>query len=156
MPGFLSTRATFMLDFVFVALFAILPLLAFSIRLAKHGHYEWHKRVQVTLAIVLLVTVGVFEIDLNYLTKDWRPLAEPSPSFASGWVDYGLWIHLLFAVPTPLVWIFVIVQALRKFPRPAAPNSHSPKHARWGWLASGLLTLTAITGWIFYYLAFVA
>jgi putative membrane protein len=156
MPGFLHTRGTFMLDFVFVAMFALLPVLAYSIRLAKQGHYEWHKRVQIALTATLLITVTIFEVDLNYITKDWRPLAEPSPYYARGWVDYSLWIHLAFAVPTPLLWIFVIVQALRKFPRPAAPNSYSQRHRRWAWLATVELAMTSATGWIFYYLAFVA
>ncbi len=156
MHGFLPTRATFMLDFVFVAMFAVLPVLAFSIRLVKRRRYELHKRIQITLAVVLLVAVTAFEIDLNYITKDWRPLAEPSPYFASGWVDYSLWIHLVFAVPTPLLWTFVIVQALRKFPRPVGPNEYSRRHARWAWLATTWMVLTAVTGWIFYYLAFVA
>jgi uncharacterized membrane protein YozB (DUF420 family) len=71
-------------------------------------------------------------------------------------VDYSLWIHLGFAVPTPLLWIFVIVQAWRKFPRPAAPNEYSRRHKRWAWLATGGLAATAVTGWTFYYLAFVA
>src|SRR6185503_14222037 len=152
MPGFLHTRATFMLDFVFVAMFALLPVLGYSIRLAKRGHYEWHKRMQITLAAVLLVTVTIFEVDLNYITKDWRPLAEPSPYFSSGLVQVSLWIHLAFAIPTPLIWIYVIVQAWRKFPRPPRPNEHSRAHKIGGWLAAFELTMTAVTGWIFYYL----
>lgn len=154
--GFLGTRATFMLDFVFLAMFAVLPILAFSIRLVKKGRYEWHKRIQITLAIVLLVAVAAFEIDLNFITKDWRPLAKPSPYYESGLVDKVLWIHLAFAVPTPLLWIVVIVQALRKFPKPAAPSEHSRQHTRWAWTASAGMALTAVTGWTFYYLAFVA
>lgn len=156
MNGFLPTRATFMLDFVFVAMFAVLPVLAFSIRLVKRRHYGWHKRLQIALALVLLVAVTAFEIDLNLITKDWRPLAEASPYYASRWVDWSLWIHLCFAVPTPLLWIAVIVQALRKFPDPPAPNHYSRRHARWGWAATIGMTMTAVTGWVFYYLAFVA
>ena len=154
--GFLPTRATFMLDFVFVAMFAVLPILMVSIGLVKRGKYEWHKWVQIALAIILLVAVVAFEIDLNFLTKNWRPLAEPSPYYANGGVNASLWVHLAFAVPTPFLWVAVIVQALRRFPKPAAPNAHSRQHARWAWLATAGMTLTAVTGWIFYYLAFVA
>jgi hypothetical protein len=50
----------------------------------------------------------------------------------------------------------VIVQALRKFPKPPQPGMHSSSHKFWGWLASIGMFLTAVTGWIFYYLAFVA
>jgi uncharacterized membrane protein YozB (DUF420 family) len=68
----------------------------------------------------------------------------------------ALIIHLCFAIPTLLLWIYVIVQALRKFPSPPVPSEHSGTHAKWAWLAAGGMFLTAITGGTFYYLAFVA
>ena len=146
-----------MLDFVFLAMFLILPVMAFSIFLAKYRRqFEWHKRIQLVLAAVLFVAVTAFEIDLNFVTKDWRPLAEPSPLYQSNVVDISLWIHLFFAVPTPLLWIFVIVQAVRRFPNPAAPSEYSRTHMFWAWLAAIGMTLTAATGWVFYWLAFVA
>lgn len=160
--GFLPTRGSWMLDFVFLAMFAIVPILTWSIWLVKYRRpgqdhkCEWHKRIQVTLALVLLVAVTAFEVDLNLITKDWRPLAEASPFYASRMVDYSLWIHLCFAVPTPLLWGFVIVQALRKFPSPARPCEYSPRHALWGKIAAIAMFLTAATGWLFYCLAFVS
>jgi uncharacterized membrane protein YozB (DUF420 family) len=160
--GFLPTRGSWMLDFVFVAMFAIVPVMAWSIYLVKYRRpeqeykCEWHKRIQLTLAGVLLVAVTAFEVDLNLITKDWRPLAEASPYYASKIVDYSLWIHLCFAVPTPLLWVFVIVQALRKMPRPAGPSAYSVRHAKWGRIAAVSMFMTAVTGWIFYWLAFVS
>ena len=53
-------------------------------------------------------------------------------------------------------WTYVIVAALRKFPAPPAPSPHSHGHRRWGWLAAVGMMLTATTGWLFYWLAFVA
>lgn len=162
MHGFLPTRGSWMLDFVFVAMFAIVPVLGWSIWLVKYRRpdqgykCQWHKRTQLTLAAVLLVAVTAFEIDLNLVTKDWRPLAEPSPYYASGIVSYSLWIHLCFAVPTPLLWIFVIVQALRKFPQPPAACPYSRQHLLWGRVAAFAMLMTAVTGWVFYWLAFVA
>jgi uncharacterized membrane protein YozB (DUF420 family) len=159
--GFLPTRGSWMLDFVFVAMFCIIPVLAWSICLVRFRRAEethkcqWHKRIQLTLAVVLLIAVTAFEVDLNLITKDWRPLAEASPYYASRIVDYSLWIHLSFAVPTPLLWIFVIVQALRRFPNPAAPCEYSSRHKMWGRIAAAAMLMTAITGWIFYWLAFV-
>jgi cytochrome b subunit of formate dehydrogenase len=67
-----------------------------------------------------------------------------------------LWVHLFFAIPTAVLWIFVIVQALRKFDDPPLPNAYSAQHKFWGWIAAIEMTLTAVTGWAFYYLAFVA
>jgi putative membrane protein len=155
--GFLPSRGSFMLDVVFLAMFAVLPVLAYSIYLVKQRRaYALHKRIQITLAAVLLVTVTAFEVDLNFVTKDWRPLAEPSRFYDAGWVDRCLWVHLAFAVPTPLLWVFVIVQGLRYFPNPPQPNAYSRRHARWAWLATVSMFFTAVTGWLFYWMAFVA
>ena len=50
----------------------------------------------------------------------------------------------------------MIIQALRKFPSPPKPGPHSAAHKRWAWLATIAMVGTAVTGWAFYYLAFVA
>lgn len=148
-----------MLDFVCVALIGVLPLLALGISLARFGRqYQWHKWVQLILAVVLLLTVLAFEIDVRFIT-DWEKLAEPSPYFEAGtWntVWYSLLFHLCFAIPTLLLWIYVVVQAMRKFPSPAAPSSHSGAHRLWARVAAGGMGMTAVTGWLFYWLAFVA
>lgn len=153
--GFLGTRASIMLDVVFVAMFAVLPILAWSIWLVKARRaYALHKRVQLLLATVLLIAVTLFEVDLRMLTY-WRERAEASPYYTT-LVFPSLYIHLLFAVPTALIWTFVVVQALRKIPSPPTPSPYSPRHKLWGWIAVIEMAGTAVTGWIFYYLAFVA
>lgn len=157
--GFLGTRGSLMIDFVFLAMFAVLPILGFSIYLAKVKRaYQLHKWIQIVLAVVLLIAVVAFEVDMRFFT-DWEKLAEPSPHFKKGeWclVWQSLAVHLAFAIPTPLLWIVVIVRAMRNFANPPVPNSHSHAHRKLGWLATIGMTLTAITGWIFYWLAFVA
>jgi uncharacterized membrane protein YozB (DUF420 family) len=155
--GFLGTRASFMLDFVFVAMFGILLVLGVSIYLVKFQRkYELHKRIQIILGIVLLATVGAFEVDMRLFT-DWEELAKPSRFYKAGTWD-GVWtslaIHLLFAIPTPFLWAYVIVQAVRKFPNPAQPGSYSSTHILWGKLAALGMLLTAVTGWVFYVIAF--
>lgn len=158
--GFLGTRGSLMLDVVFLAMFAVLPLLALSIYLVKQKKYAQHKLINLVLGIVLLIAVLAFEIDMRFFTE-WEELAKDSPYFdpQHKWTSIAglsLIIHLCFAVPTPLLWIYVIVQALRKFPSPPQPGEHSHAHSKWAWLAVGGMLMTAITGGIFYYLAFVA
>jgi putative membrane protein len=158
--GFLGTRASLMLDVVFLAMFAIVPLLAISIYLVKvKRKFTLHKRLQLGMAAVLLVTVLAFEIDIR--VHGWEERAEPSPYFDPAAkftcpAGIGLVIHLLFAIPTLLLWVYVVVQALRKFARPPAPGPHSRWHARTGWAAAIGMTGTAVTGWAFYWLAFTA
>lgn len=158
--GFLGTRGSLMLDVVFLAMFLIVPAMGVSIYLVKFRRkFDLHKKVQLTLGTVLLVAVVAFEIDMQLLTE-WELRAEPSPYFtaAAKWscpVGISLLVHLFFAVPTGVLWVFVIVQALRKFPKPAAPNEYSAKHIFWARLAAFEMLMTAVTGWVFYVLAFV-
>ena len=48
-------------------------------------------------------------------------------------VRYVLWIHLVFAVTSPILWAVTIVLALRRMPKPPAPSDHSPLHHKLGW-----------------------
>ena len=154
--GFLGTRGSLMLDVVFLAMFAVVPLLGWSITLAKRGKFAQHKRMQLVLAVVLLVAVAVFELEMRLV--GWQERAAASPYWTSeAWDDpvhYSLMIHLFFAIPTAFLWLFVVVRALRSFPKPAAPNEHSPSHRFWAPIASFEMLMTAITGWVFYWLAF--
>lgn len=157
--GFLGTRGSIMLDIVFLAMFAVVPLMLFNIWLvSKRRAYDLHKKLQILLGVLLLIAVVAFEVDVRFFT-DWEERAAPSPYYQpEGWspVWISLVIHLAFAIPTLFLWIFVMVQALRLFPNPAAPSSHSRAHRLWARLAAGGMTGTAITGWIYYGLAFVA
>jgi len=158
--GFLGGRASLMLDVVFLTMFVVVPVLAASVYLVKYRRqFQLHKALQLLMASVLLAAVLLFEIDMRL--NGWEQRADPSPYFdpAHKWtcpVGISLIVHLSFAVPTLLLWIYVVVQALRKFSRAPQPGSHSRSHARTGWLAAGGMTMTAVTGWIFYWLAFVA
>ena len=158
--GFLGSRGSLMLDVVAVAMLAIVPLLALSVYRVKFGRqYALHKKLQLAMAAVLLVAVLLFELDIRM--NGWVERAVGSPYFdlQNKWscpAGIGLIVHLCFAVPTLLLWILVVVQALRKFSRPPQPGPHSRWHARFGMTAAIGMQMTAVTGWVFYWLAFVA
>lgn len=157
--GFLGTRASFMLDVVFLAMFAVVPVLAYSVWLVKvRKDYQLHKRIQLALGAVLLVTVTAFEVDVR--VNGWKHRAESSPYFGStgspGLVYPVLYVHLCFAVSTTLLWALVIVRAWRNFPSPPVPSQHSDWHRRWAKVAAWDMLATSLTGWTFYWLAFVA
>ena len=152
--GFLPFRGSLMLDIVALAMVAIIPALGWSVYLVKYRRqYVWHKRLQLVLAGALLITVLIFETDMRL--NGWQQRARPSPFFDT-WVFPSLYVHLVFAVSTALLWIWVTVDALRKFENPPAPGAHSKRHVRWGQLAAIDMLCTAVTGWLFYWLAFVA
>lgn len=161
--GFLGYNASFMLDVVVCALAAIVPTLLFSIYLVKFKrNYLWHRNLQVTLGVVLLFTVGAFEIDLQWVHGGWEEIVKKarseewmnSPQFTQA--RNVLWVHLVFAISTPVLWATTIVLALRRFPSPPVPGAHSGMHKKLGWASAIDITLTSVTGLIFYYLAFIA
>jgi uncharacterized membrane protein YozB (DUF420 family) len=160
LSGFLPGRASFMLDVVVVTMFFVLLALGWSVYAVKFRKmYRSHKVVQIALSSSLLPVLLVFETDVHYLSN-WMERADPSPYFdastRSGPVVYALWIHLFFAITTFLLWSLLLLRALNRFPNPPRPNEHSREHARWGKIAAIDMLLTTLTGWIFYWLAFVA
>jgi uncharacterized membrane protein YozB (DUF420 family) len=157
--GILGTRGSLMLDLVLLAMFAVVPVMAWSMwQVRAYKRYELHRRVQVGLGFVLGLTIIAFAVDMRL--HGWRARAEPSRFWRDGAlndaIDVSLVLHLACAVPTAFLWVFVIVQALRHFDRPTQPNAYSPRHRFWARLAAVEMVLTAVTGWGFYYLAFVA
>ena len=160
--GFLGTRASFGMDAVLVGLIALLPVLAWSIALVRRGNHAAHKRLQLVIAAALLAAIVVFEIDVR-LISDWKVRAAGGPPWGAernAWWPTGvlaaLGIHLVFAVSTTVLWVWVIWEALTRFPTPPAPGTHGPRHRVMARLAAADLVLTALTGSIFYWLAFVA
>ncbi len=145
-----------MLDVVFMATFVVLLAMSASIYLVKvRRNFRLHSRIQLALFVILVITVAAFEIELQFFTN-WRELAGPSPFYASGWVDRVLAVHLCFSIPTPILWLVTVVLGLRWFGWNARPNRNSRRHRFLGWTGAVFTALTTITGWIFYYLAFVA
>lgn len=154
LTGFLGTRASLGMDVVLVGLFVLLPVLAVSIALVRRGHYGLHKRLQLFIAAALAVAIVVFEVDVR-LVSDWKLRAAPSPWWPGG-VLAALGIHLVFAVSTFVLLVWVLWEAATRFPSPPAPGAHGPRHRRLARLAAADLVLTALTGSVFYWLAFVA
>ncbi|MFN9369670.1 MAG: DUF420 domain-containing protein [Planctomycetia bacterium] len=158
--GFLGTRASLGMDVVLVGLIALLPVLGWSIAAVRRGRYDVHKRLQLFIVAALAAAILVFEIDVR-LVSDWRERAR------AGWLPGGnpwwptgvlaaLGVHLLFAISTFVLLAWVTIEAWRRFPRPLLPGAHGPRHRRMARLAALDLLCTAVTGSVFYWLAFVA
>lgn len=155
MGGFLpGSRATFMLDLVAVAMILVLPMMAFAIHLVRQRrNYAAHKKVMTALSLVLGVAVVLFEIEMRLV--GWRHLAEPSPYFNS-FLFPVLTIHLIFSISTTIILTATVFLAMRRFPTPPSPSEHSSRHKILGRLSAIGLALTSLSGWIFYYVAFIA
>lgn len=156
--GFLGYPASLMLDVVVCALLVVVPLLIFNIGVVRWGgNYQLHKRLQLLLASVLLLAVGLFEVDMQWqggvnaiLAKRSRPLdPQELASFRS-----LLIVHLFFAISTVFLWTATVLLAWRRFPTPARPAAHSRLHKILGWLSAIDITGTAVTGLLVYYYGF--
>jgi uncharacterized membrane protein YozB (DUF420 family) len=153
--GFLGSRAPLVLDLLFLAMFVVVVVLAWSVYQVKvRGRYRLHKSIQILLGAVLLAAVVVFEVDIQLHGWEDRAAGRPGGNVAPA-VWTALYIHLIFSVSSAVLWPVVIWRALRNFPDPPAPGPHSAWHVRWGRVAAIDMVLTAVTGWIFYWLAFV-
>lgn len=160
MSGFLGTRAPFMFDVVFTAMFLVLPAMVWAIREVRvKRNFARHRQIMTVLVSVLAVTVVAFEVDIRFF-HPWQEYARESRFYETPWysstVGIVLIIHLCFAISTTILWAVVSVRAWRRFPRPPRPSEHSRFHVPWAWLAAIDMVLTAVTGWIFYWMAFVA
>ena len=160
--GFLGYDASLMLDVVVCALVLVVPALVYALYLVKVRHdYAAHRNLQLAIAAVLLVAVVAFEIDLQIVHGGWEKIVNKPdrPPRLTGealaQARQVLRVHLVFAISTPLLWAATIGLALRRFPSPPRPGTHSRLHKMLGWLATVDLVLTSATGLAFYYMAFV-
>ena len=154
MDGFLPfSRASLMLDLVVCAMLLVIPLQIWSVLQAKAGKHQLHRLVQIVTSIVLLVTLIIFEVDIRL--NGWRHLAESSPYYDS-LVFPALYIHLVFAISTPFIWAYTLIKALKQFGNPVQLNDYTATHKFWGKISLAFLCLTTISGWTFFFLAFVA
>src|SRR5262245_49908966 len=153
--GFLGTRAPLMVDVVFVAMFAVVAVLAWSVFEVKvRRRYALHKWTQITLGAILLVAVILFEIDIRL--HGWEERAANTIGGRPAQTVYtALYIHLVFAVSSVILWPITIGLALANFSNPPAPGPHSRIHIPLARTAAADMVLTALTGWVFYWLAFV-
>ena len=155
MHGFIpGSRATFMIDFLVVAMAGVLPFLLFSVWQARSQlNYTLHKQMQKWLAVVLLVIVVLFEVEMRLI--GWREFAASSPYFPDV-VMPVLAVHVTIAVSTLLIWTITLVSALRAFARSYLVTPYAHYHRVLGWFALVGMASTAVSGWIFFYMAFIA
>lgn len=147
------------LDLLVATMLVVAIGLAISVVAARYGRrYRLHRGIQIGLSVLLAIVLVAFEIDVRFVS-DWRALAEDSPWFDPerfDLVEGALAVHLCFAIPTLFVWTATLLFALRRFGRKCEPGPFSPTHRFWGRVSAALMLLTVATGWVFYYLAFVA
>ena len=159
--GFLGYQTSLMLDVVVCALIIVVPWLLYSLYQVKFkARYARHKSLQIWLGLILLLAVGAFEIDLQLVHGGWENIvrkAHPEDADLARKVTEAqpyLWTHLVFAISTPFVWAATLALAIKRFGKQPVPGEHSQMHKTLGWISTVDITLTAVTGLLFYYVAF--
>jgi len=153
--GFLGTRASLTVDILVLAMLAVVVVLTWSVYQVKfRRRYNVHKWTQITLGSIVLAVVILFEIDIRLHGWESRAAGQVG-GHATPIVWYVLYVHLLFAVTTIVLWPITIFLAVRNFPSPPHPGSHSRVHVPLARCAALDMVMTAVTGWVFYWLAFV-
>lgn len=157
MSGFLPFKATFMLDFVLVALILVVPILIFGLVQAHKKNYTLHAKTMVFLGGLVLLVVAAFEIDMRLhggisaIMENAGRKAADTPFF-----NQLLNIHLFFAISTCILWIYTTIMAIKKFGLSnPQPNSYSKTHKILGKLTTLDVVGVAITGAMVYFYAFV-
>jgi len=155
MGGFIpGSRASLAIDTIITVTIAILPIFTFSLYMVRiRRNYALHKKIQIFLGLLLLVALSLFEVEIRIF--GWRQYAEPSPYYST-WVFPVLFIHLLFALTTTVLWSTTTIQAIRHFGIPPRPGPYSKEHLRLARAATISMYGTGITSAIFYWIAFLA
>ena len=111
-PGFLGTRATFGPDLALLMILISSTLFTIGWQLAVHKHYDIHRWVQTSAAIinasvVLVVMIGSF-------------LGFTVPKISSDFNDPPVWIatvHACIGIVTFLFGMFVVLRANKLVPK---------------------------------------
>jgi len=158
MSGFLGYNASFMLDFVVVALLIVVPALGVGIVLVKKKRFKAHSRVMIGLGSVLLGVVLFFELDMR-LHGGIDGIASNAGRLANVQTPFFLvllYVHLFFAVSCCILWGFTLRGAIKRFDlRDPSPGTYSPIHIRLARASVISIVLVAITGLMVYYFAFI-
>ena len=148
------SRAPIIFDIVALFLIAAVPAIIWGVLQASHHkNLKRHRNIQLINCIALLLVISGFELLLRQ--SNWREAAKISPFYGPG-LEEILSIHLICATVALILWLVVPAMAYLKFPHPVRPGRHSKIHRRLGGATVVSTIATALSGWLFYYLAFIA
>lgn len=149
-----SSRAHWAIDALALAMLVVIPLSMVSFSIVKFFRQtRLHLWLQVAISVVMGVFLLAFELSIRIV--GWREQAEVSPYYES-YLLALLFLHLLCAVPAVGLWYYTLYKALKEFSFSAKPGKYSMMHRRMGWVSYLFLLMANLTGYGFYYLAFIA
>lgn len=148
----LGSRADGWLDAAAIGLTILTAILIASVVAVRVGRSALHRRIQLGLSGMVFLFVIVLE--WRFRTVGWRTAAESSPYFPIG-VDASLGIHIAFALAMVVAWIGALTAGIRGWSEGSLRADQRGRHRWWGRFATMATIGTAVTAWIFYFVAFV-
>ncbi len=152
--GFLGSRADGVIDLLMVSLVAVLVVLAYSLGRARSGAFRSHRALQLGIGLAVTLELVAFELDIR-MRGGWTALVSGNALAGTGILKAVLAVHLVFAISTVVVWVWLISASLRRFSRHDLPGGFSRRHRLWGKLAAVDMTLTCVTAVAVYIVFFI-
>ncbi len=154
MPGSLiGSRADLLVEIVVLAQLFALPGLVFSIRAAREGRIQTHKRIQCALAIIFGIAVLALEVDIR-LAGGTAALVRGGAYEGTTLLAVTLYGHLAIAALNALLWIALPLISLARARKGHLPGDFSQAHRRAGRLAAITFVATSLSGVFLYLIAF--
>lgn len=144
-PSFLGARSDALIDIVILSLAIIVPIILYSWQKVRARAYLLHKRIQVTLCIVLFLVVALFEYDLR-LQGGIFEMVKGSRFEGTTFLNGSIYLHTFLAITTSLIWLWLTAASWFKFPTPPRPTRFSKTHKLWGKIGMIDMILTGVTG----------
>jgi len=149
--GFFGTRAPLYLDVVGL-FFVFLPfLMAISIMFAIKGDIRKHLNSQLSLFIVTMVMVVVFEVGMR-LSGGFLEYMKSSP-ISLTFMSIFLVIHIIIALLTVLLWAYQLIASMKAYKNSTMDTVYKMRHKKIGrFVFIGLMVTSVMGGSIYYFL----
>ncbi|MEZ4742282.1 MAG: DUF420 domain-containing protein [Bdellovibrionota bacterium] len=154
--GFIpGSRASFIMDSLVIAMGLFLCIIGYSIaNVRKKKSVRQHRKIQLLSSTILIAAIILFEVDVRLY--GWQEQAKKSPFFDTILYPF-LYLHIAIAILAFGAWMVQLITAYKRVDRELKYTSQfAANHKKLGWMATALMTATAVSGWIFYYMAFIA
>lgn len=149
-----SGRAPVIIDVIALGVWLILPVQVLSILMVRKAKLRVHRFLQIMISVFLCAWLIAFEISLQFIDDGgWRKFAEPSPYYEALVLPL-LMLHLVFAIPSFLLWFATLYGAIKKINLSQKATEYSMIHKKTGRISVLLFWASAVTGWLFYVFAF--
>jgi uncharacterized membrane protein YozB (DUF420 family) len=113
-----------------------------------------HKRIQLTMFIILFFVVLLFEYDMKQNGGIFE-MVKGSAYEGTFFLNFTIYFHVFLSISTSLIWIILIIASLIKFGKNPKPGKFSKTHKLWGKIGMWDMALTCITGLMLYIFGFV-